>query len=644
MPSIEDVIEATLKANSFELWFSIWRPIVEKKIAGKLATMFDLDNGQPTSSWQQLDDPVVRSRLFSITPELKKECLDLLVAETPHFNKALKLAGHTRRSAGQMRKHLAIVLPAVLSWPSTNAVIVDNPFPNSWSALANILAAKASAALDEMIARGLGSADRDDPECSELKPHVLGLLSSYFLSCKLPEARIAQLDLEKFSKKLLPPRGSLVRIVQNVSSEGVEDKPISSSLRKSGLKLHHEYLSELLEATAEESRHVAISDGFMHRSLPRSPNDDPRLREGQLVSFPQYENTVLAYLALSCIEQLLRAWATHENVLTMSKGKPVSVLDILGQLSCAPATVLQVKELYDSSRSNIRNRIMHGGLLDVISKHQELLLHIADPSRYPIRPGWRREEFSPENICRLCLDCLEQVDADAASRVVLAKQHLSWAGSMRPSSSDLVFCSHLPNEFLGPNGRDAWARVSNYLNAVVPSVKQFVTIGFRASLAAKASDTIVQFVAMMMVFEALYRSTAQLCGFRVLQIAPGHMQYRMLDELQLCAEPILNRLVDNVLVYERANAKRALELAKRTRNAFSHGAMEELDPNAKQSIGRVLMKCVQTLVDAGIHEMTSEAAFYLWKNARKGQHGFDTEDWLKAENEVLNRIDLSAAM
>ena len=149
---------------------------------------------------------------------------------------------------------------------------------------------------------------------------------------------------------------------------------------------------------------------------------------------------------------------------------------------------------------------------------------------------------------------------------------------------------------------------------------------------------------MMLVFEALYRSTAQLYGFRILQFSTGHMQYRMLDRKQLCAEPIVDALVENVDIAHRSTARRVLELVTKARNAFAHGAIETLDQHTSDGIGHLIVKGVQSLVDAGVHKMTSEAAYYLWENDHRRQHGLDLEDWLNGEEEVLKTIDYFAAL
>jgi hypothetical protein len=645
VPSVEALLEAELQLNANQLWLKSWLPLVHRHIAAELAAALDLNSGKVTSSWDKLDDPVCRAALLKPGPELQDECADLLLRELPRLNAAVQEGGHTRRGPAQMKRHLILILPAAMKWPSSNSAIVANPFPDVWQFLADILAQKASSAIDSMVRAKVADAVRDDFTHSELPVQTLSLLAGYFVSCKLPEARLAENDLRKLSARMNTVRGSFVRLTENVSADGVRDCPPPSSLRSNGLTLQHEYLSHLVKVTAEESRQITADNGFMRRTLPANPNDPPKLRQGQQIIYRQYECTVLAYCALSCVEQLLRAWAAHEGVDAVTKtGRPRAVLDILDELSCAPATRSHVRELYDSTRSNIRNRIMHGGLLDVGSKHQELLLHVADPVRFALPPYFSRDEFTPENICRLCLDCLEQVDADAAARVRLTRSRLAWATDMRLEATDVTLGHQLHHDFLGPDGKDAWHRVSNYLNAVVPSVKQFFTVGFRSVLGLIHPDTIIQFMAMMLVFEALYRSTAQLYGFRILQLSAGHMQYRMLDQKQLCAEPIVDAFVENVDSAHRSTAKQVLKLVTKARNAFAHGAIETLDQHASDGIGHLIVKGVQVIIDAGVHKMTSQAAYHSWENDRGRQHGFDLEDWLNGEQEVLKNIDYFAVL
>ena len=149
---------------------------------------------------------------------------------------------------------------------------------------------------------------------------------------------------------------------------------------------------------------------------------------------------------------------------------------------------------------------------------------------------------------------------------------------------------------------------------------------------------------MMLVYELLYRSTVQLHGFRILQVAPGHMQYRMLDELQLGAEAIVHALVENVLTADRTYAVRVLDDVRILRNAFSHGAIEELDQHTTHALRGLIMKGVQCLVDAGIHKMTAGSAYHLWISKCRRQHGFDTKNWLEAEDTVLADLERFAKL
>ena len=103
-------------------------------------------------------------------------------------------------------------------------------------------------------------------------------------------------------------------------------------------------------------------------------------------------------------------------------------------------------------------------------------------------------------------------------------------------------------------------------------------------------------------------------AFRVLQIsADRHIQYRMLDDLQLCAPEILDALTRYIPDGGRSVARRVLELAVKARNAFAHGAVTRVTDKDFDCMGNLVVKSVQALIGAGMHEMTEVAAYYQWQ-------------------------------
>src|ERR1700691_4636577 len=114
-------------------------------------------------------------------------------------------------------------------------------------------------------------------------------------------------------------------------------------------------------------------------------------------------------------------------------------------------------------------------------------------------------------------------------------------------------------------------------------------------------------------------------------------RYKMLDQRELGAPRILNRLVDTVKAGERQNAKEVLLLAARIRDAVAHGAIMRFDTEGGLAMGHLLVKAIQCLVEAGRDEMIKVAAYYYWRGHQVV--GVDAlAAWLQGEREVMEMI------
>jgi hypothetical protein len=79
--------------------------------------------------------------------------------------------------------------------------------------------------------------------------------------------------LEQHARKVLSIRGAFVRLVEEVSVDGILDRTPPVSPRTGGVTLRHVGLSDLPEATANESGQVAAGSRLVHRLLDiRSPS------------------------------------------------------------------------------------------------------------------------------------------------------------------------------------------------------------------------------------------------------------------------------------------------------------------------------------------------------------------------------------
>ena len=302
--------------------------------------------------------------------------------------------------------------------------------------------------------------------------------------------------------------------------------------------------------------------------------------------------------------------------------------------------VRQILDLvYGRGHGNLRNRILHGAQMHMRRHQFQATLPIAAPEVHtPVN-----DEFSPQNTCRLCLQCLEGVD-DAIARVVTLKpKDLDWARHFELSADQIRIGAGVYCDFQGEQGKVWWDRISTYLSAVTPSVRLLFDFGFVGWINRTRNDRFVLFMALNLVLEALFRIAVRLQGGEVLRKFIGSdsqsiiFRYKMLDARELCAPEILSRLVDTVNPAERQVAKEVLLLAVRIRNALAHGAVAEFDTDGGLAMGHVLVKAIQCLVEAGEHEMIKVAAYYHWRR-RQGVGVDALAAWLQGEREVMEMI------
>lgn len=403
------------------------------------------------------------------------------------------------------------------------------------------------------------------------------ILIDYFRQCRLPEARLVAEELAEATRGLMSVRGTLVCTAGTVTADGSGDQPVAVAGYTGGILLGHTSLSDLLLAVSDESRATAADRGVMRRVVGGHHSNQPdAVRRGQvamaavqdarLKSYRRYEHSILAYLAVAGTEQLLRAFATSQNVNHLrAGGLPDSVTNWVARLALPPALEQKVRTLFDSDQANVRNRLMHSGFLLAASKSFQENLEIANPSRYG-PAGRTADPFTPANVAYLTLDCVRELDAEVRARGALTDADLSWAGPWRLTAAELSFGRQIHCDLLPPGNGQAevrqaveWANhLSRYFRAVMPGLGQFFRLAYLGFVRPYSPDSFVLLHALGMTFEAVYRLTAQLLGLKVLQESEAgaslRFQYRMLDDGGLSSAAVVGRIVDYLDPADRAVA------------------------------------------------------------------------------------------
>ncbi len=637
----EEILVDSLAANGAAEGTWATRTIFLVAQAERVADLIDLDRGRLRPDWGQLDDPRYRSRVLTWDAAKWQYCVKMLQPKMKAINNLLAAGGQTKCPEwAALEPKLTVAMPTVAR-KAMKLIEVEPPFPTLWPLVANDLS------------RCTYARNAVDWVDSEWRYHNTLLLMGFFSSCRLPLADHVRQALAEAAAKPLGMRGVFFRVPELAGECKIEDAEVRITPRTGGLTLSCEALSPLIAATAEESRKIPVGNGILHEIMPiASESSVPfwewgvvtgsQLREARDGVYKLYENTILAYLALGSIEQILRSWAQRAGRPHMETNEtPSDVLKAVEPLVDA-GVLTAVKELYDSNSTNLRNRVMHGNLLEVESKRLETDLPIADWRRW----GYMSEQsdsFAPTNVAQFCLECLEKIDADLLAKgVTLVPADLSWATGLALSSAEIDLGLRLSVDFLEDNGEPWRLLMGRYLNALFPGLKQLWTLGFVAWLDKPFRPSLPRFMALGFSFEALFRTTVQLLGGDVLQRSRPRArkvlktQYRMLDKrpMSIANNAVLARLVRHVPPKDQHTAVEILELAIKARNSLAHGAVTVYDDRTSDGLGHILVKAGQTLITAGLHHLISERAFYKYKNDRKEQDGFTLTDWLSAEKEI----------
>ena len=173
-----------------------------------------------------------------------------------------------------------------------------------------------------------------------------------------------------------------------------------------------------------------------------------------------------------------------------------------------------LKAIFDAHQANIRNRVMHGNLLEIEGKALDTRLPIAHPHRFPMPSV---DPYMPDNVVALCLACLEDLDREVAARTRLSAADLARTKTLMLTQEEIEFGLHLHCEFLDDD-RVAWLNyVTHYLNAMTPALKQPFAMGFVGWL--RRPLRVSAFASLWLVFEASYRLTVHLVGLSIVQIS-----------------------------------------------------------------------------------------------------------------------------
>ncbi len=654
MNGIDHIIEAELTGPLAATWKVAFERSITESIARWAADQLDLCSGRVGADWDRLDDPLFRTSISMSDASLGAGVAKYLEDHIDQLRTTIQKAVGNRQTRESVRRRVAALVPRWLSRPDVSSMLTVLPFSHDWTFVA-----------DE-IGRRLHRAYRTwlpIPAREEWQLLNQLVLAEYFRQCRHLRASQVRNELDDANTGLLSIRGTLQNTITNVTASGVEGDGVAVSAFSGGITTLHPNLSDLLATVSRESRETAAGNGVMRRIVGgHHRSEQPgAVRIGQVamtavqsareLAYARYERSILAYMAIAAIEQLLRALATHRMGagFHMKAGNvPKGVPGWLDGLGLPRGLVDRILVLFDSARGNVRNRIMHGVFVFTSTKRLQDNLSVVGLAP-PLPVGTLPDRYTPANIAHLALECLRDVDAQLAG-VALTDADFAWATAWQLTADEITFCRSLargmvPNadqsNFEAANNRRS--ELSEYFRAVMPGLGQFFRLGYIGAIQSHSSNTLPLLHGLGLVFEPIYRLTCHLLGLEVVQKPERfadtlHFQYWMLDEKGLCRDGYLDQMVQHRDASCREVGKRVLRLAVRARNAMAHGAVIGFDEPTSDGIKRLFAEAIQLLVEAGRHHMIREASWYNWKNAHNFEHGHHLEDWRTGESAIWDKI------
>jgi len=641
MGRIDSSIEAVLRDNSNQIWFNACRSAATEMLSREMATRIDLQNCDVSSDWHEFDDPHFLKRLFVTLPghsdNIVKHLLNpenfskgSALSVKKFINNAIRANGDSSQANSQLKSRLAKIAPSIIAERITDPVFADFMNDKLWQSIGDVLAAT-----------GFELIQNETPEEEWLFMNR-AIIARWLKGCRFITAERVQNAIRFLRDTDLQIRGYLYGLPDKIGAAGITDP--APHLSTFSLATSLQVKTQMATLIESESGETVKGNGFIYRLLGLKIRKIGGSRELTQL----YEYTVLSYMTVSHIEQLLRSSAEGSGIVTHLKtnGEPKGVLRWFKRIGLPSEVEAKIRYIFDSKGANLRNRMMHGALLDHRAKFSETWA--AMNNKFPVHI-WRDDPQLPHNIFRLCLECLSELDQEVGAASKSSRLKNTWTRSLVLAPDELDFASSIPCDLHRLTSSEAsasgleWMHFQrNYLSAIVPGMLDFWGFGAYGWLDGKSLPL---FYSFSLIFEAIYRTTVHVLGFKIVEYGATNngtvnIKTFMLDgsERGICTNHILDSIVAQS-TRPGPNAKRVLRLAIKLRNGLAHGAYVSFDEDILSAMGNVFFKAIQMLCSAGYCRMVHEAAFYRHtQNEKNGQESCHLENWNQAQHFVSRQI------
>lgn len=611
-----------------------------QEVARWAIDQLDMDRCKSLDRWRCLDsDTALLNEITCNTAIIEKFFAD--AAKAKEFREAVCYPSENgKRPVPTTEERLRATCPIFqLYIPPSPKSVMPSLWPAIATAIENELISKAGAIDEWQLLNRL-------------------LLIEFFTNCRLTLAGLVEQQLAKLARPVLSVRGSLTRIPSNIpraTDPGLilEQMPsVVQPIRSNSL---------LAKATEQIFEDLRSRKGAMHRFCGavesdafRSVPDEQKqvIVQGRSRDFAMFEANASILLLSAMAEQTIRSHAERLGLDNTKPDRPVPVLRVAKRLIHQNDIGQQAgdacKDLFDSKRGNIRNRIAHGAWVDTEAKYLEAILdHGGEWGDLP-RIDAGTDPYSPHAVACHVAKLASVIIMDVESRGTTLENHSCWTEWF--NVADIAeHGRQLGCEILNSSdeGNSRTRRVNQFLKAVVPVADLYhrvTVLGWlkdRSPTPTSNHDFVIALYFSQTVFETLFRSVASVLGNSILQrnlLSDGtwNFVYKMIsrDNNGLGTPAIIRQICKCLAVQDRVLAEQTIGHAIRLRDAVAHGAIMRFSADQRFGLFNVYWKTVELLCEACETQFVRESAYAKYVDRGVNEHGHDKEDWESAERDI----------
>lgn len=495
--------------------------------------------------------------------------------------------------------------------------LLAQPFPRIWPRVADGLAAQA--------------ADYARVRTPPWQVHSLLSLAGFvqLLSEASPSSAAKRIN-HLATRSILGFRGTATRMPHQVRNGVIQD-PVTAPVANGGRSIqpHSRFLMEIDNAVNRLRTGVSPAASILDPNAPLPPERQkyaavmPIIRKAVYL---QYDCLTTLFLLFSGIEHIVRSRLSGMGIAHYrADGRPIPVHKFLARLPLPAQLRAGLEDVYDASRANIRNRLLHAGYLMIEHCRQKIIDQVLVTGRYV------RDEHFPESAVEHAAWLLGEL-SHFWSRADL---DFSWIAADATDADFAALLSAIPLELDSPQVLDHDTLLTVYVTNVAPTLSTLLKLGTVQTL---RNPNISLLASMFTMFEGLLRNTMQLMNVPVLHVTPHPegitVHTQMMDEDGLLSATSLQQLTRHMPIAQQTVAADYLRGIVRFRNRIAHGNIVSLRAETMADLGKAIYKLCALMASAGLHHMISEASYFRWR-----QGHLDSEaNWRIAEKLVLRDL------